>query len=116
VAEAAGEGIMDIKKILGGVNPYAQSKVDKGEGSAATTKAEKAKAKAKNQAASTGDRVSVSSDSKLVAEAAKVASESPDVRVDRVEALRNQVQAGTYNPDPRRIAEKMVEGELDFLR
>ena len=106
---------MDIKKILGGVNPYAQSKVDKGEGSEATTKAEKDKVKAKSQAA-TGDRVSVSSDSKLVAEAAKVASESPDVRVDRVEALKTQVQAGTYSPDPRRIAEKMVEGELDFLR
>jgi len=107
---------MDIKKVLGGVNPYVQSKVDKSEGSEATSKAEKAKAKAKGQATSSGDRVSVSSESKLVAEAAKVAAESPDIRVDRVEALRTQVQEGTYNPDSRRIAEKLVEGELDFLR
>lgn len=107
---------MDIKKILGGASPYTQSKVDKGESSDATAAA-KAKAKAKAQAqVSSGDRVSVSSDAKLVAEAAKAAEESPDVRVDKVEALRAQVQAGTYNPDSRQIAQKMVQSDLDFLR
>ena len=103
---------MDIKKILGGSNPYVQSKVEKGDDSEAVAKA---KAKAKSQSSS-GDRVSVSSDAKLVAEAAKAAMESPEVRVDRVEALRAQVQSGNYNPDPRRIAQKLVESDLDFLR
>lgn len=103
---------MDIKKILGGSNPYIQSKVEKGDGAEA---AAKAKARIKSQSSS-GDRVSVSSDAKLVAEAAKTAMESPDVRVDRVEALRAQVQSGNYNPDPRRIAQKLVESDLDFLR
>lgn len=106
---------MDIKKILGGANPYVQSKVEKGESSEATAKTGKAKAKAKSQS-SAGDRVSVSSDAKLVAEAAKAAQEAPDVRVDKVEALRAQVQSGSYNPDPQRIAEKMVQSDLDFLR
>jgi len=106
---------MDIKKILGGSSPYVQSKVEKGEGSEATSRVDKAKAKARSKA-SAGDRVSVSSDAKLVAEAAKIAKESPDVRVDRVEALKAQVQSGTYNPDPRLIAQKMVESDLDFLR
>ncbi|MFP5221954.1 MAG: flagellar biosynthesis anti-sigma factor FlgM [Acidobacteriota bacterium] len=105
---------MDIKNILGGSNPYVQSKVDKGESSEAATAA-KAKAKARSQTAS-GDRVSVSSDAKLVAEAAKAAQASPDVRVERVEALRAQVKAGDYNPNPRRIAEKLVASDLDFLR
>ncbi|KAF0234700.1 MAG: negative regulator of flagellin synthesis [Desulfovibrionaceae bacterium] len=105
---------MDIKNILGGSNPYVQSKVDKGEGTEAASAA-KAKAKAKSQSAS-GDRVSVSSDAKLVAEAAKAAQASPDIRVDRVEALRAQVESGSYNLNPRRIAEKLVASDLDFLR
>ncbi|MFZ5427277.1 MAG: flagellar biosynthesis anti-sigma factor FlgM [Thermodesulfobacteriota bacterium] len=106
---------MDIKKILGGGSPYVQSKVEKGESSEAPARVEKTKAKAGSQA-SAGDRVSVSSDAKLVAEAARVAKESPDVRVDRVEALKAQVQSGNYSPNPRLIAQKMVDGDLDFLR
>lgn len=104
---------MDIKKILGGSSPYVQSKVEKGESSEAPARVEKAKARSQ---ASAGDRVSVSSDAKLVAEAARVAKESPDVRVDRVEALKAQVQSGNYSPNPRLIAQKMVDGDLDFLR
>ena len=106
---------MDIKKILGGANPYANNKVDQSEETGAAAKLAKAKAKAKSQS-STGDRVSVSEDAKLVAEAAKRANESPDVRVDRVEALKAQVQSGNYTPDPRKIAQKLVDGELEFLR
>ena len=107
---------MDIKTILGGVNPYA-NKVEQGEEAGAAAKIAKARAKAKaKESSSTGDRVSVSEDAKLVAEAAKRAAESPDVRVDRVEALKAQVQSGNYTPDPRKIAQKLVDGELDFLR
>ncbi|GFK92694.1 hypothetical protein NNJEOMEG_00520 [Fundidesulfovibrio magnetotacticus] len=107
---------MDIKKILGGSSPYIQSKVEKGEESTASAKVEKAKAKARSQSSGSGDRVSVSGDAKLVAEAAKAAQESPDIRVERVEALRAQVQSGTYNLDSRRIAQKLVESDLDFLK
>lgn len=102
---------MDIKKIGGGVTPYVQSKVEKGESPETAGKAGKASARTV-----AGDRVSVSSDAKLVGEAARAAEESPDVRVDRVEALRAQVEAGTYSPDSRRIAEKLVQSDLDFLR
>jgi negative regulator of flagellin synthesis FlgM len=107
---------MDIKSILGGVNPYVQSKVEKGEGSESSARAEKAKGRESSRTSSAGDRVSVSSDAKLVAEAAKAAQDGPGVRADRVEELRAQVQAGTYSPDPRRIAQKMVDNEVDFLR
>jgi len=105
---------MDIKTILGGANPYVQSKVDKGEATESAAVA-KAKAKLKSQGAS-GDKVSVSSDAKLVAEAAKIASDSPDVRVDRVEQLRQQVQSGNYTPNSRLIAQKLVESDIEFLR
>lgn len=105
---------MDIKNILGGANPYTQTKVEQGEETGAAAKLA-AKAKAKS-ASSTGDRVSVSEDAKLMAEAAKRAQEAPDVRVDRVEALRAQVQSGTYTPDSRQIAQKMVDGQVEFMR
>jgi negative regulator of flagellin synthesis FlgM len=99
---------MDIKTISGGANPYVQSRVGKTEGSDAS-----AKAKATSQTTA-GDRVSVSSDAKLVAEAAKAAEAAPDVRTDKVEALRAQVQAGTYTPNSQLIAQKMVQSEVDF--
>lgn len=105
---------MDIKTILGGSNPYVQAKVDKGDGTEAAAAA-KTKAKATGQAAS-GDRVSVSSDAKLVAEAARAAQASPDIRVEKVEALRAQVESGSYSPNSRSIAEKLVASDLEFLR
>lgn len=100
---------MDIKTISGGTNPYVQSKVEKGGGSDASAKNNSA------NSATAGDRVSVSSDAKLVAEAAQAAQASPDVRVDKVEALRTQVQSGTYTPNSQLIAQKMVQSDLDFL-
>ncbi len=33
----------------------------------------------------------------------------PDVRADKVESLKKQVQAGTYNVEGRKIAEKMLD-------
>jgi negative regulator of flagellin synthesis FlgM len=100
---------MDIKTISGGTSPYVQSRVEKGGGSDAS-----AKNNASNSATA-GDRVSVSSDARLVAEAAQTAQESPDVRVDKVEALRAQVQSGTYTPNSQLIAQKLVQSDLDFL-
>ena len=106
---------MDIKRIIGGVSPYAQSKVDKGEESG-KAEAAKAKARSRSETTASGDRVSVSSDAKLVAEAAKEAMDSSDVRVDRVEALKTQVQSGNYKPDSRQIAAKLLENDMEFLR
>lgn len=34
---------------------------------------------------------------------------SDDVRADKVRALREQIANGTYNPDPKEIARKLVE-------
>jgi flagellar biosynthesis anti-sigma factor FlgM len=35
--------------------------------------------------------------------------ESPEVRAERVAALKAQIANGTYNPDPREVARKLVE-------
>ncbi len=106
---------MDIKNIMKGVSPYTQSKVDKGESSDVAARVAKARANAQAESAS-GDRITVSSDARLVAEAARAAEGAPDVRVDRVEELRQRVKAGTYTPDARKIAEKLVQNDLEFLK
>ena len=58
-----------------------------------------------------GDTVSVSQDALLLTEARRTAQSTPDVRADKVESLRQQVAAGTYVVDSRRIAESLIREE-----
>jgi flagellar biosynthesis anti-sigma factor FlgM len=57
---------------------------------------------------STGERVAVSSLSKLLAQAR--APDSPDMA--KVEALRGSIQAGTFKVDHERVAEAMLREEV----
>ncbi|MEO8538876.1 MAG: flagellar biosynthesis anti-sigma factor FlgM [bacterium] len=41
--------------------------------------------------------------------ALRVVEESDDVRAEKVAALRAQIANGTYSPDPKEIARKLVE-------
>ncbi len=58
-----------------------------------------------------GDVVTVSHDARLLAEASRAAQDAPDVRTDKVAALRIQVQNGTYKPDSRLIASALINEE-----
>ncbi len=64
------------------------------------------------QAPATGDRVSVSAQAKLYTEAYTAASNAPEVRQDKVAALKTQVDNGTYQVDSRKIAEKLLQSDL----
>lgn len=61
--------------------------------------------------ASQGDTVSVSQDALLLTEARRTAQNTPDVRAEKVEALRIQVSDGTYKPDSKLIATNLVREE-----
>lgn len=63
-----------------------------------------------------GDTVTVSHDALLLTEANRAARDSPDVRSDRVEALRIQVNNGAYKPDSRLIAANMIREEPGLFR
>lgn len=39
----------------------------------------------------------------------------PDVRQDKIDQLRNQIESGTYNVSGRKVAEKIVGAALDNL-
>ncbi len=65
--------------------------------------------------AARGDTVSVSQDALLLTEARRTAQNTPDVRADKVESLRIQVANGTYRPDSRLIAAKLILEEPDLF-
>ena len=65
---------------------------------------------------SQGDTVSVSQDALLLTEARRTAQNTPDVRAEKVEALRTQVSNGTYTPDSKLIAANLVREEPGLFR
>lgn len=55
------------------------------------------------------DSAGITPGARELARAREIVEEAPDVRAERVRALRAQIQNGTYNPDPREIAKRLVE-------
>ncbi len=62
-----------------------------------------------------GDSVKLSDDAKMMAQARGVASETPDVRAEKVAALREQVQNGTYKIDNERVAEGILKEDMGLF-
>ena len=42
----------------------------------------------------------------------RVASEAPEVRADRVRALKEQIASGNYRPDPKEVAREILKRGL----
>lgn len=69
----------------------------------------------KRAGAATAERVERSDSAGITGQARELAAalhaveESDEVRAERVLALKAQVANGTYNPDPREVARKLVE-------
>jgi len=101
---------MEIRNILKGLDPY-QAKLEK---------AEKDSARAGRGAASKetakGDRVSLSNTARLHTEAMRAANDAPDVRREKVEALKAKVEAGEYQVDSRKVATKIIEEEHELFK
>ncbi|TYT76188.1 flagellar biosynthesis anti-sigma factor FlgM [Desulfobotulus mexicanus] len=77
---------------------------------------EKAKGSHKAQAENKADRVSISSDSREVMETRQTNSRTVgDLRSERIEKLKYQIQSGTYTPDPERIAKAMFSAHRDSM-
>ena len=74
-------------------------------------KAEEAPEKAENKVAKT-DTVELSQTAKELQEAKKQLNTIPDVRMDKVEELKAQIEKGTYERDPEETAKKMLKEAL----
>ena len=55
-----------------------------------------------------GDRVHLSSSSVDVQKMKSIIQETPSVRMDRVQSLKEQIERGEYQVDPYRVADKML--------
>ncbi len=99
---------MQIKGLFNGIQTYEQSQADK---------AKQAEKKgAKNQSQSTDsekDRVTLSQGAKLFQTATQEAANSSEVRAEKVQALKEQVDNGSYQPDSQKTAEKMIREDME---
>ncbi|MFZ5775701.1 MAG: flagellar biosynthesis anti-sigma factor FlgM [Thermodesulfobacteriota bacterium] len=88
-------------KLTGVLPPVKTEKVQvkRSEGSARTEGA----------TAAQSDRVQLSAGSQEVQRMRELLDQTPDVRLDRVQALREQIARGEYTVDPYRLADKMME-------
>lgn len=74
-------------------------------------KVQKTKGKAPvdaTNAASGGDKVQLSAGSIDVQKMKMIIQDTPSVRMDRVQALKQQIERGEYQVDPYRVADKML--------
>lgn len=104
---------MEIKNVLlGNLDPY-RMKID---GKDAVDAAGQAKNAARTSVPVQGDRVSLSSSALLHTTAHTVAAGAPEVRQEKVDALKERVASGEYIVDSGKVAEKLVESETLFAR
>jgi len=54
------------------------------------------------------DTVNISSQSKEIADIMSSVNQLPDVREQKVQDIKQRVDAGTYTIDPRKIADKLL--------
>ncbi|MGD9609917.1 MAG: flagellar biosynthesis anti-sigma factor FlgM [Desulfovibrionaceae bacterium] len=104
---------MDIKNIYGIKQSYGQTRLTRGE--SGTTPAVGTGSGTDASQAASSDRVTLSDNARLVAQAATEALGTSDVRADKVASLKAQVQSGTYQPDSKKIAEKLLTMESDLF-
>lgn len=62
--------------------------------------------------AAPSDAVTVSGAARLVTVAHEVLATVPDIRADKVEALKTQIDADTYHPDGKVVAEGLIREHL----
>ncbi|GFM37790.1 flagellar biosynthesis anti-sigma factor FlgM [Desulfovibrio psychrotolerans] len=101
---------MEIKNYLKGLDPY-QAQLDKAD----AAKARKAKSGESGKSAAEGDRVSVSDEARLRTEAYRTALSTPDVRQEKVNAIKAKVDAGEYIVDSQKVAEKLIKEEVELF-
>ena len=64
------------------------------------------------------DSVQISSEGKKAAEAAKytqIVKESPDVRIDRINEIKEKIANGTYNFNDEKLLEMVADRIANFL-
>lgn len=95
-------------------NRLTQQDLDATKSAEAARKIAEARVAKKNDlpGAAAGDKVEVSADAQLFAQAAKAASEPTPVRADLVEAMKQKLAAGEIGKDSGRLADRIIDDLL----
>lgn len=102
---------MEIKNsLLRNVDPY-RTQLGKQQDAAKKTSAD-----TQNTAATSGDRVSLSPSARLHTAAHAAVSSAPELRQEKVDALKERVDSGNYTVDSRKVAEKLLQSEGSLAR
>ncbi len=72
-------------------------------------KNQEAEKKADTQDTGTKDKISLSGKTREIDELKALIRDLPDIRTDRVEDIKKAVDAGSYNIDSLKVAEKILE-------
>jgi negative regulator of flagellin synthesis FlgM len=99
---------MEIKKtLIRNADPYLNG-LDKNQMAAARRAT---RADSEHAAGSRGDVVTVSPEAALLTQAHRAAGAAPEIRQEKVKDIKERLAAGTYAPDSRTIARKLLESE-----
>lgn len=102
---------MEIKNYLKNLDPY-RTKLEQAE---IQPKRGATRKEGETASSTQGDRVSLSDEAKLRTEAYSAALAAPDVRQEKVDALKSKVESGEYQVDSRAVAEKLLKEEQDLF-
>jgi negative regulator of flagellin synthesis FlgM len=74
-----------------------------------TTRKDDVQAKKGAEKSGVADKVDISSRTKEIEELKQVINQLPDIRADKVKAIRNAIEEGTYKVDSLKIAGKILD-------
>jgi len=72
------------------------------------------KSKPTKEMAVSKDELYISNEAKLFQFAYQAIKDTPDIREDKVERIKNGIDAGTYNVDSEKVAEKIMASLFDI--
>ena len=98
---------MVIKGIFEKINLYTQNKISQG-------KDTPLKNRKKAPDIRDSDKVELSNQGKLLNNLIEAAKKEDIVRRDKVEQLKEKIASGEYKLNPKEIAKKIVESEIDL--
>lgn len=99
---------MEILSVLQGLQQYGKTATDKMDPASR-------KEKGGQGAPERGDSVRLSGEGRMVNRARQAAMDSPEVRAEKVQRLKELVESGEYEIDTQKTAAKIVEEELKLF-
>ncbi len=100
---------MEITSILGKMGPYSQNKIEENNNNKNSNNVE-----AKSQNGTENDKVQLSTQAQELGKAVQAVQNSDEVRSEKVSELKQQIDNGEYDVNPRNIAEGIIQQETDL--